>query len=56
MNITARTSPPWSERTFETESGYPDGEAAADVFSGRNHCRVEGSTSKMQSLLESESP
>ena len=53
---TARTSPLWSEGTFGTDARYPDGEAAADVSSGHSRCRVEGSTPKMQSLLEDELP
>ena len=51
-----RTSPLLSEGTFGAEAGYPDGEADADVSSGHSRCRVEGSTSKMQSPLEGELP
>ena len=51
-----RTSPMWSGGTFGTESGYPDVEAAADVSSGHSRCRVEGFTSRIQSLLEDELP
>ena len=55
-DVATRTSSPWSDGTFGRESRYPDEEAAADVCLGHSRCRVQGSTSKMQSLLEGESP
>ena len=55
-DITARTSPPRSDGAFEGESGYPDRKAVADVSLGQSHCHVEGSFSKMRSLLEGKVP